>query len=147
MCAYPSAKAGGGQFVLHAKALHGNPFDGHTLGPVVAELEALRGIETRRGGYRSHNHAQKFRVWISGQGRRVTASIRREMRRRAAVEPVIGHLKAEHRLDRNYLKGRDGDRCSAVLAAAGYNFSLPLRWLEQLLIQALLAAQARFKNA
>jgi transposase, IS5 family len=68
------------------------------------------------------------------------------MRRRAAVEPVIGHLKAEHRLDRNYLKGRDGDRCSAVLAAAGYNFSLPLRWLEQLLIQALLAAQARFKT-
>ena len=42
----PSPK--GGQFVLHAKALHGNPFDGHTLGPVIAELEALTGIETRR---------------------------------------------------------------------------------------------------
>jgi len=43
------------------------------------------------------------------------------MKRRAAVEPVIGHLKAEHRLGRNYLKGRDGDRINAVLAAAGYN--------------------------
>ena len=42
------AKAGGGQFVLHAKALHGNPFDGHTLGPVVTELEQLTGVETRR---------------------------------------------------------------------------------------------------
>ena len=81
--------------------------------------------------------------------RRVTAPIRREMKRRAAVEPVIGHLKAEHRMGRNYLKGRDGDRINAVLAAAGYNFSLLLRWLERLLralIQALLAAQARFKT-
>jgi IS5 family transposase len=52
--------------VLHAKALHGNPFDGHTLGPVVTELEALTGVATRRlhvdKGYREHNHAQKFRV-------------------------------------------------------------------------------------
>src|SRR5215813_15488117 len=59
--------------------------------------------------------------------------IRREMRRRAAVEPVIGHLKAEHRMGRNYLKGRHGDRINAVLAAAGYNFVLLLRWLERLL--------------
>jgi IS5 family transposase len=153
--ATPATKPKGGQFVLHAKALHGNPFDGHTLGPVIAELEALTGVETRRihvdKGYRGHNHAQKFRVWISGQSlprtrsgvRRITAPIRREMRRRAAVEPVIGHIKAEHRMGRNYLKGRDGDRINAVLAAAGYNFGLLLRWLERLLralIRALLAA-------
>ena len=55
------------------------------------------------------------------------------MRRRAAVEPVIGHLKAEQRMDRNYLKGREGDRANAVLAAAGYNFGLLLRWFEALL--------------
>jgi transposase, IS5 family len=55
------------------------------------------------------------------------------MRRRAAIEPVIGHLKSDHRMGRNYLKGRDGDRANAVLAAAGYNFSLLLRWLERLL--------------
>ena len=73
--------------------------------------------------------AHKFRVWITGQVRRVTRPIRREMKRRAAVEPVIGHLKAEHRMGRNYLKGRDGDRANAVLAAAGYNFALLLRWL------------------
>jgi transposase, IS5 family len=65
--------------------------------------------------------------------RRVTRPIRREMKRRAAVEPVIGHFKAEHRMDRNYLKGRDGDRANAVLAAAGYNFGLLLRWLRRLL--------------
>jgi IS5 family transposase len=68
----------------------------------------------------------------------VTATIRRETKRRAAVEPVIGHMKAEHRMDRNYLKGREGDCINAVLAAAGYNFSLLLRWLEALL-RALIA--------
>jgi IS5 family transposase len=46
--ATPATKPKGGQFVLHAKALHGNPFDGHTLGPIVTELEALTGVETRR---------------------------------------------------------------------------------------------------
>jgi IS5 family transposase len=135
--ATPATKPRGGQFVLHAKALHGNPFDGHTLGPVIADLEQLTGVETRRihvdKGYRGHNHKEKFRVWITGQVRRVTRPIRREMKRRAAVEPVIGHTKAEHRMGRNYLKGRDGDRSNAVLAAAGYNFSLLLRWLAQLL--------------
>jgi IS5 family transposase len=135
--ATPATKPKGGQFVLHAKALHGNPFDGHTLGPVIAELEQQTGVTTRRihvdKGYRGHNHTEKFRVWITGQVRRVTRPIRREMKRRAAVEPVIGHVKAEHRMGRNYLKGRDGDRCNAVLAAAGYNFSLLLRWLARLL--------------
>ena len=136
----------GGQFVLHAKALHGNPYDGHTLGPVIAELEQLTGVEVHRihvdKGYRGHNHPDRFRVWISGQVRRVTRAIRREMHRRAAVEPVIGHLKSDHRMNRNYLKGRAGDRANAVLAAAGYNFALLLRWLEELL-RALLAALCR----
>ena len=141
--ATPVTSPKGGQFVLHAKALHGNPYDGHTLGPVLADLEKLTGIETRRihvdKGYRGHNHPHKFRVWISGQVRRVTAAIRREMKRRAAVEPVIGHLKAEHRMGRNYLKGPDGDRINAVLAAAGYNFSLLLRWLAEILRACILA--------
>ena len=135
--ATPVTSPKGGQFVLHAKALHGNPFDGHALGPVVADMEKLTGVEARRihvdKGYRGHNHPHRLRVWISGQVRRVTASIRREMKRRAAVEPVIGHVKAEHRMDRNYLKGRVGDRINAVLAAAGYNFGLLLRWLAELL--------------
>ena len=47
------------------------------------------------------------------------------------------HVKSDHRMDRNYLKGRDGDRSNAVLAAAGYNFSLLLRWLRLLLRQFL----------
>jgi len=151
--ATPATQPKGGQFALHAKALHGNPFDGHTLGPVVADMESLTGIEARRihvdKGYRGHNHPNKFKVWISGQVRRVTKTIRREMKRRAAVEPVIGHVKIDHRMDRNYLKGRNGDRSNAVLAAAGYNFSLLLRWLRLLLrkILRLLSPPAQFNSA
>jgi transposase, IS5 family len=72
------------------------------------------------------------------------------MKRRAAIEPVIGHLKAEHRMGRNYLKGTDGDRINAVLAAAGFNFHLLLRWLAALLrawIRAWLAATPNAKPA
>lgn len=127
----------GGQFVLHAKALHGNPYDGHTLGPVVADLQKLTGVEVQRihvdKGYRGHTYPNRFKVWISGQVRRLTKTIRREMKRRAAVEPVIGHLKAEHRMGRNHLKGRTGDRINPVLAAAGFNFHLLLRWFKRLL--------------
>jgi transposase, IS5 family len=135
--ATPATQPKGGQFVLHAKALHGNPFDGHTLGPVIADMERLTGVSPRRihvdKGYRGHSYARRSRVWITGQVRRTTKAIRREMKRRAAVEPVIGHLKDGHHLGRNHLKGRDGDRINAVLSAAGYNFHLLLRWLAALL--------------
>jgi len=130
-------KPKGGQFVLHTEAHHGNPYDGHTLGPVLEHLHQRLGIELDRGhvdkGYRGHNYPNKFKIWITGQARNVTKNIKREMKRRAAVEPVIGHVKAEHRMGRNYLKGRTGDRTNAILAAAGYNFHLLLRWLEVLL--------------
>jgi IS5 family transposase len=72
-------------------------------------------------------------IQISGQKRRVTPAIKREMRRRPAVEPVIGHLKNEYRMGRNYLAGRQGDAINAVPAAVGYNFSLLLRWFRDFL--------------
>jgi transposase, IS5 family len=149
--ATPVTQPKGGQFLLHAKALHGNPFDGHTLGTAIADVEKNTGIEVKRihvdKGYRGHNHPHKFRVWITGQARRVTPTIKREMKRRAAIEPIIGHAKAEHRMGRNYLKGRDGDRINALLAAIGFNFHLLLRWFAELLraliLEILTASQAR----
>jgi transposase, IS5 family len=129
----------GGQFALHAKALPGNPYDGHTLATIIPEMERTLGAQIARiladAGYRGHNAppSHKFRVFTAGQKRRVTPAIKREMRRRSAVEPVIGHIKAEHRMGRNYLAHAQGDAVNAVLAAAGYNFSLLLRWLRELL--------------
>ena len=81
-------------------------------------------------------------MFISGQKRGVHGAIKRELRRRSAIEPVIGHLKSDGHLGRNYLKGPEGDRINAVLAAAGYNFSLLLRWLAELL-RALIGQLAR----
>jgi len=135
----------GGQFIAHVKAVPGNPYDGHTLAAVLPEIEAQIGAPLSRiiadRGYRGHNapHDMKFRVYIAGQKRRVTDAIKRELRRRSAVEPVIGHAKAEHGMGRNFLKGVHGDAANAVLAAAGYNFRRLLAWLA-MLWRALIAA-------
>jgi IS5 family transposase len=137
--------AAGGQFVTHVKSLPGNPYDGHTLATVIPEMEALVGNTIERiladKGYRGHNAPPdyKFRIFLSGQKRGVTPNIKRQLRRRSAIEPVIGHLKAEHRMGRNYLWFRHGDANNAVLAAAGYNFRRLIRWLRLLLCQILAA--------
>ena len=134
----------GGQFALHAKALPGNPYDGHTLAEIVPDMEAMIGNGIDRiladAGYRGHNAplSHKFKVYTSGQKRRMTPAIKREMKRRAAIEPVIGHIKTENRMGRNYLAHQQGDAINAVLAAAGYNFRLLLTWL-RLLLRLLLA--------
>jgi transposase, IS5 family len=64
--------------------------------------------------------------------------IKRELRRRSAIEPVIGHMKAEGHLSRCYLKGRAGDAANAILSAVGHNFRRILAWLRILLRQILI---------
>ncbi len=127
----------GGQFVLHAKALPGNPYDGHTLADVITETQALTGREIERvyadKGYRGHRVTKPLSVFISGSKRGVHGAIKRELRRRSAIEAVIGHMKTDGHLDRNFLKGRHGDHANAVLSAVGYNFRLILNWLRNLL--------------
>ena len=66
-------------------------------------------------------------------------AIKRELRRRSAIEPVIGHLKAEGHLGRCYLKGRGGDAANAILSAVGHNFRRILAWLRDLLRPFLIA--------
>lgn len=129
----------GGQFIAHVKALPGNPYDGHTLATVIPDIERQIGATINRivadKGYRGHNAAEdyKYKVYISGQKRGITDAIKRDLKRRSAVEPVIGHSKSDHRMDRNYLKGSAGDAINAVLAAAGYNFKRLLAWLRRFL--------------
>jgi IS5 family transposase len=143
----------GGQFALHAKALPGNPYDGHTLASLIPEMEAMIGNGIDRlladAGYRGHNAplSHKFKVFTSGQKRRMTPAIKREMKRRAAIEPVIGHLKSEHRLGRNYLAHEQGDAVNAILAAAGYNFRLLLNWLRLLVRLFLIALLSQPRSA
>jgi transposase, IS5 family len=132
-----NARAKGGQFVLHAKAMPGNPYDGHTLRSVLEETQSLTGREIERGyvdkGYRGHDAPNPWRIFISGQKRGVVGTIKNELRRRSAIEPVIGHMKNDGHLGRNYLKGRHGDAANAILTAVGHNFRLILAWLRMLL--------------
>ena len=110
-------------------------YDGHSLAKVLPSIEKQLGVSPSRiiadAGYRGHKGPPlyRLRVYTQGQKRGVTKQIKRELKRRSAVEPVIGHLKSDHRMDRNYLAGRAGDAANAVLAAVGYNFRLLLHWL------------------
>ena len=136
----------GGQFILHAKALPGNPYDGHTLKEVLEQTETLTGREIARAyvdkGYVGHDALKPGRVFRSGQKRGVHGQIKRELRRRSAIEAVIGHCKTDGHLGRNFRKGRRGDQINAVMTAVGYNLRLILKWLRKLLgkiINAILA--------
>jgi IS5 family transposase len=127
-----NARAPGGQFVAHIAALHGNPYDGHTLREAIAGVTAITGLEPERifvdKGYRGHDYPKPLRVFRSGQKRELTPLIKRQLKRRAAIEPVIGHMKEDGRLGRNFLKGRHGDRINAILAGVGQNVRPLLRW-------------------
>ncbi len=139
-------RAPGGQFVLHTRALPGNPYDGHTLRDVIKDAQTLTGREIERTyvdkGYRGHDAENPRRVFISGQKRGVFGVIKRELKRRSAIEPVIGHMKADGHLGRCYLKGRDGDAANATLSAVGYNLRLVLAWL-RMLVRFILVAILR----
>ena len=131
-----NAAAPGGQFVLGARALPRNPYDGHSLAAQIAQTERLTGVGIERAyvdrGYRGHD-ADRARVVLSGQKRGVTPTIRRERRRRNAIEPVIGHMKSDGHLGRNFLRGTEGDAANVILAAAGHNLRLLRAWLAWLL--------------
>jgi IS5 family transposase len=71
-------------------------------------------------------------IYITGQKRGVTEKIKRWLKRRAVIEPIIGHAKNDGLLGRNWLKGRTGDRCNTLLAAAGFNLRQVLRFLSSL---------------
>ena len=121
-------------WLVSAQSLRGNPFDGHTLRGALTHVEHITQRQPSHvyvdGGYRGHGIKGNIKVRIVGQiPKRASRSARRWMKRRAAIEPTIGHLKSEHRLSRNYLKGEQGDHANVVLAAAGYNLAKLLTWL------------------
>uniref|UniRef100_UPI001E3F691F transposase n=1 Tax=Microvirga roseola TaxID=2883126 RepID=UPI001E3F691F len=114
------------------------------------QVIALTGVEPERvyvdRGFRGHDYDKKERVFIAGQRRGLTPTMRRELRRRSAIEPMIGHMKADGRLGRNHLLGSAGDAMDALLVAAGHNLRLVLNWLRLFvawLIAALISSSAQ----
>ena len=126
---------------LAAMAFEGNPYDGHTLKANAAKTEEMTGVAIQRlyadKGYRGHDYDGEAKVMLSGNKRGLTPTMKRELKRRSAIEPMIGHAKNDGRLGRNYLLGTDGDKINAILAAAGHNLRLVLRRLALLLARIL----------
>jgi IS5 family transposase len=141
-CKVSVAATSKGGWFLGAMAVHGNPYDGHTLKQALKQVKrVIREPEHVfvDMGYRGHNYRGDTEVHVDKRRRGRTAkSLWRWMKRRAAIEPGIGHLKREHRMDRNRLKGVEGDRINAILSAAGMNFCKLLKWAADFLRQIFL---------
>ena len=129
----------GGQFVIGAMALPGNPYDGHSLAGQIDQVTRLTGKDIRRiyldRGYRGHGiERDGLEITLSHTTGITSPTIRRERRRRNAIEPVIGHMKEDGLLERSHLAGADGDAINVILCAAGHNMRLLARWIRILLL-------------
>ncbi|WP_247315389.1 transposase, partial [Ralstonia pseudosolanacearum] len=128
--------------VLGARSMPGNPYDGHTLAEALEQAEILSDARAQIAivdrGYRGVD-VEGVKVYHPGLRRGITRGLRAMIRRRSAIEPAIGHMKADGKLDRNWLKGSLGDAMHAVLCGAGHNLRMILRKL-RLLYAVILAA-------
>ncbi len=116
--------------VLSSQACHGNPYDGHTLKAALENTKSITGHEVEMAfldrGYRGHK-IEDIKVWISGMKKGVTGWYKKQLARRQAIEPRIGHMKSDGKLKRNYLKGKIGDQLNATLCGVGENCRIVLR--------------------
>ena len=125
--------------MVGARSFPGNPYDGHILS---AQLEQTRILLQDAGkipkqvvvdlGFRGVDHDNpEVQIIHRGKYKSLTKQQRRWLKRRQAVEPAIGHLKLDHRMDRCWLRGQLGDALHTVLCATGYN----LRWLLRAMVR------------
>lgn len=129
-----NARARAGQFVVGARVCPGLPYDGHTLKAQIAQVERLTGVAVKRAyvdrGYRGHG-IREPEVYLSHTRGITSPTIKRELKRRNAIEAVIGHMKGDGKLERHWLKEAHGDAINVVLVAAGHNIRLLLNWLRR----------------
>lgn len=112
-------------WVVAIDAMHENPYDGATLSPAINQVERITAIRPEaafvdRGFKGAAHHPEDVSVYVSGR-KRLTRTLKALLRRRSAIEPVIGHLKHDHGMERNHLLGKDGDRINAMLTGCGFN--------------------------
>lgn len=127
--------------MINSQAIAGNPYDGHTLKSALIKSEELTNIKIKSAcvdkGYKGHGiNPEKVTIFISGQkkhnGKNLTRSIRKQLKRRSAIEPMIGHMKQDGRLGLSRLKGIIGDQINAILVAAGHNLRLILNHIRKM---------------
>ncbi|OKH20876.1 hypothetical protein NIES593_17260, partial [Hydrococcus rivularis NIES-593] len=112
-------------WIVGIDAKHGNPYDGATLAPALTQVEHLTNVRVQQAivdrGFRgSSHHPTDVDVLVNGK-RKLSATLKKWLKRRSAIEPVIGHSKQDHGMGRNYLQGTMGDRINALLAGCGFN--------------------------
>lgn len=124
-------------FVVGCKSLRNNPYDAHSLQEALDQVEHLTRHTVDQvfvdKGYRGHGVSSKA-VFISGQRRGITPTLKKHLKRRQAIEPIIGHMKNDGKLGRNYLKGLLGNTINALLSGAGQNMRSLLNALYLLLL-------------
>ena len=118
-------------WVVGIEALHQNPYDGSTLKGALEQVERVTAVKPQEvfvdRGYRGiQHHPQGVSVYVSGR-RGLRGVLRKRLRRRAAIEPMIGHLKQDHGMGLNHLRGKEGDRINALLSGCGMNLRKLLR--------------------
>jgi IS5 family transposase len=124
-----------GNLIVGVVSHENNIHDGHTLPEVLEHIEASRGKAVKRGvvdrGYRGRSEVNGTEIILPKKplkrdNRYQRDKKRKQCRRRAAIEPIIGHLKSDYRLSRNFLKGIAGDEINLLLAATAWNLR---KWL------------------
>jgi IS5 family transposase len=134
--------------IAGARTFPGNPYDGHALAEQLQQTEVLLqdiGVVPKTVvvdlGFRGVDATvPDVQLLHRGKSRSLTAQQLRWVKRRQAVEPVIGHAKLDHRMDRCWLPGATGDALHAVLCAAGYNIRWLLRAIQRKGVKALFLA-------
>lgn len=127
-----------GNWIVGAKAFPGNPYDGHTLQESLEQagrlMDTLPEMACCDLGYRKSGYKGPCDVQVVNRFRKcLPGSLKKWWKRRSAIEPIIGHVKSDCRGNRNRLKGTEGDKINAILAAAAYNLRKLLRGLALLL--------------
>jgi len=127
-------KTNSGNWVVNVEDLPDNPYAGKTLALSLAGAEKITKVAVKEAdvdkGYRGHDYKGTAVIRIAGTSNEgLRWSERRRKRRRSSIEPVIGHLKSDHRLDRCFLKGRIGDKLNLIGSAVGFNVRKLLRLL------------------
>ena len=135
-----------GGVILGAYSLPENDYDGHSLGEALAQVKRLCGYSPSLAiadrGYRGRTHWGETELITPKAPKKSDSAHQRRkararFRRRAAIEPRIGHLKSDFRLGRNFLKGQRGDSINLLLAATAANLSLWMRKILSALVQIL----------
>lgn len=128
--------------VIASQAIAGNPYDGHTLESALKKSEELTNIKIKSAcvdkAYKGHGiDTKEVAIFISGQkkhnGKNLTNSIKKQLKRRSAIEPMIGHMKQDGRLGVSRLKGIVGDQINAILVGAGHNLRLILNHIRKIM--------------